>query len=165
MKGNTRFKKYLGIFVAVLLLGVLYPLWNGAEDDVNNTPGNGGTEQVGQGISDNPADQDSQGGGDDSADQNYRDKAENFYTFRNEKYLEEHFEKHGSEFGYATKEEYEAGANRVIASEEALHKTEAEDGDHIYYLESGNEIVFLSADGYIRTYFKPQDGIKYYERQ
>lgn len=153
MKENTKFKKILGIVVAVLLLGVFYPLWNGTEGDGSNVPGNGSNGQVSQDTGDAPA------------GQGYQDGVENPYTFRNEKYLEDHFEKHGSEFGYATKEEYEAGANRVIASEEALHKTEAEDGDHIYYLESSNEIVFLSTDGYIRTYFKPQDGIKYYERQ
>ena len=28
-----------------------------------------------------------------------------------------------------------------------------------------NEIVFVSEDGYIRTYFKPTDGINYYNRQ
>lgn len=174
MKGNTKFKKLLGIVIAVLLLGVIYPLLDGASGDGNNTPGNDGIKQVGQDVRDDqenqdtggsPASQDSQNIRDDAPDQDHQDGIENFYTFRNEKYLVEHFEKHGSEFGYVTKEEYEAGANRVIASEEALHKTEAEDGDYIYYLESSNEIVFLSVDGNIRTYFKPQDGIKYYERQ
>lgn len=195
MKGNTRFKKYLGIVVVVLLLGVIYPLWNGAQDNGNDAPGNGDTEQVGQdsqGIGNDSSNQDSQGvwSGQDVRDEqdgqsgqpgqdskdiwdshgtqdeiDHPDVVEQRYTFRNEKYLEEHFEKHGSEFDYATKEEYVAGANRVIGSEEALYKTEAEDGDHIYYLESSNEIVFLSADGYIRTYFKPQAGKKYYDRQ
>lgn len=85
--------------------------------------------------------------------------------FRYEDRLLEHFNKHGDEFGYATAEEYLAGANRVINSPDALHKNEAEDGDDIYYLESTNEIVFVSSDGYIRTYFKPDDGINYYNRQ
>ena len=75
------------------------------------------------------------------------------YSFRKAEYLQEHFEKHGAEFGFATAEEYLAGANRVVASPEALHKLEGEDGDDVYYLESGNEIVFVSTDGYIRTYF------------
>lgn len=87
------------------------------------------------------------------------------YTFRNEELLQQHYEKHGNEFTYSTIEEYVLGANRVIASKDALTKTEAEDGDLIFYLEETNEIVFLSGDGYIRTYFKPKDGIRYYERQ
>lgn len=87
------------------------------------------------------------------------------YTFRSDALLTEHFEKHGADMGYATKEAYAEGANRVIASPDALCKTEAEDGDFIYYLESTNEIVFLSLDGYIRTYFQPDSGIDYYNRQ
>ena len=41
----------------------------------------------------------------------------------------------------------------------------AEDNDEIYYDEDKNEIVFVSSDGYIRTYFKPSEGINYYNRQ
>lgn len=87
------------------------------------------------------------------------------YEFRRASYLEQHFEKHGAEFDYATKEEYLAGANRVIQSPDALHKIEAEDGDDIYYLEETNEFVVVSTDGYIRTYFRPSAGIDYYNRQ
>ena len=87
------------------------------------------------------------------------------YSFRQEEYLQEHFEKHGAEFSYASADEYLAGANRVVASPEALHKLEAEDGDDVYYLESTNEFVIVSTDGYIRTYFKPNDGKAYYDRQ
>lgn len=85
--------------------------------------------------------------------------------FRNETLWEDHFEKHGSEFGYKSKEEYLKGANEVINSSTSKHKIEAEDGDEIYYDEEKNEIVFVSTDGYIRTYFKPKDGINYYNRQ
>lgn len=92
-------------------------------------------------------------------------KSEGLLQFRNDNYLAEHFEKHGKEFNYATKEEYLAGANKVVSSSNALHKTEAEDGDDVYYLEDTNEFVIVSTDGYIRTYFKPEDGIDYYNRQ
>lgn len=85
--------------------------------------------------------------------------------FGNETLWEDHFEKHGSEFGYKSKEEYLKGANEVINSSTSKYKTEAEDGDEIYYDEEKNEIVFVSTDGYIRTYFKPKDGINYYNRQ
>ncbi|MBD5507405.1 MAG: hypothetical protein HDR05_05000 [Lachnospiraceae bacterium] len=87
------------------------------------------------------------------------------YHFRKAEYLQEHFEKHGAEFGYATAEEYLSGANRVITSPGVLHKQEAEDGDDVYYLEATNEIVFVSTSGYLRTYFKPNDGKAYYDRQ
>lgn len=91
------------------------------------------------------------------------------YHFRNEKLLNQHFEKHGGEFsdyfGYETAEEYEKGASDVINNPDALYKTEAEDGDGVYYLESTNEFVILSTDGYIRTYFLPSSGINYFNRQ
>lgn len=91
------------------------------------------------------------------------------YHFRSEKLLTQHFEKHGAEFDgdfdYDTAAEYEKGASDVINNAEALYKTEAEDGDGVYYIESTNEFVILSTDGYIRTYFRPNDGINYYNRQ
>lgn len=87
------------------------------------------------------------------------------YNFRNAQYLTEHFQKHGSEFPYDTEEEYLQGANKVINHPDSLHKLEAEDGDDVYYLESTNEFVIVSTDGYIRTYFKPSKGIDYYNRQ
>lgn len=87
------------------------------------------------------------------------------YEFRKQQYLDEHFAKHGEEFDYETAEEYLAGANRVINDPNSLYKTEAEDGDHVYYLESTNEFVVVSTDGYIRTYFKPSAGIDYFNRQ
>ncbi len=87
------------------------------------------------------------------------------YEFRKQQYLDEHFEKHGSEFDYNNADEYLAGANRVINDPNSLYKTEAEDGDHIYYLESTNEFVVVSTDGYIRTYFRPSAGKAYFDRQ
>lgn len=87
------------------------------------------------------------------------------YRFRNSKDLKDHFKKHGAEFGYENKEQYLEGANKVINSSDALHKLEKEDNDDVYYLESSNEFVIVSVNGYIRTYFKPNDGIEYYNRQ
>lgn len=87
------------------------------------------------------------------------------YYFRNDELLTQHFQKHGNEFSYDTKEEYEAGASAVINNPKALHKTESKDGDDIYYVEDTNEFVVLSTDGYIRTYFKPSGGKSYYDRK
>ncbi len=99
----------------------------------------------------------------------YADDIQVEYSFRTKNQLEQHFEKHGDEFDgdfdYDTAEEYEAGANDVINNPDALYKTEKDDGDGVYYLESTNEFVILSTDGYIRTYFRPTAGIDYFNRQ
>ncbi len=87
------------------------------------------------------------------------------YTFRTEELLSEQFESHGADFGYQNASEYLRGANRVIQSKSVLHKKEAEDQDDVYYLEETNEFVVVSTDGYVRTYFKPDRGIEYYEEQ
>ena len=87
------------------------------------------------------------------------------YTFRSEEQYISHYEKHGIEMGFASAEEYLAAANKVISSPDALYKLEAEDNDHVYYLEATNEFVVLSRDGYIRTYFLPDAGIDYFNRQ
>lgn len=86
------------------------------------------------------------------------------YDFRNPSYLTEHYKKHGIEMGFTSEDAYLKAANKVIANPSALHKLEKEDDDHIYYIESTDEIVFLSQDGYIRTYFICS-GKSYFDRQ
>lgn len=85
--------------------------------------------------------------------------------FRNFDLLQEHFEKHGQDMGYASTEEYLAAANAVVADPSVLHKKQAEDGDDVYFLPKSNDLVIVSTDGYIRTYFRPEDGMEYYQRQ
>ena len=58
-------------------------------------------------------------------------KADGVLEFRNDNLWEEHFLKHGGEFGYTTKEDYLEGANEVVTSASSKHKQEAEDGDDI----------------------------------
>lgn len=87
------------------------------------------------------------------------------YYFRNAELLNEHFDKHGAAMGFATAQEYQAAASAVVNNPNALHKLEAEDGDDVYYLEATNEFVIVSTRGYIRTYFYPDSGIEYYNRQ
>ena len=84
--------------------------------------------------------------------------------FQSDEKLKEHYEKHGKAMGFASAEEYLAAANAVILNEEALHKTQ-KDEDDVYYLEETNDFVVVSPQGYLRTYFRPEDGIKYYRRQ
>lgn len=94
-----------------------------------------------------------------------KETEESTLTFRNQKLLNSHYEKHGKEMGFASAKEYEKAAARVVTNQDALHKTEAEDGDDVYYIESTNEFVVVSKDGYLRTYFYPSDGLDYYNRQ
>lgn len=86
-------------------------------------------------------------------------------SFRNEELLNEHYQKHGKAMGFSSAKRYEKAAQSVVKNKKSLHKIEAEDGDDVYYLKSTNEFVVVSTDGCIRTYFKPEDGIDYYNRQ
>ncbi len=86
------------------------------------------------------------------------------YNFRKTEYLEEHFQKHGGEMGCKNSEEYLEKANLVILSEFSLTRIQ-DDEDTAYFLESTGEFVVVSSDGYIRTYFIPNDGIEYFNRQ
>ena len=87
------------------------------------------------------------------------------YSFRNEKLLNDHYEKHGKEMGFDSAKSYEAAANEVINHPDTLHRIEEEDGDDVYYLEEKNGFVIVSVDGYIRTFFYPDDGLDYFNRQ
>lgn len=87
------------------------------------------------------------------------------YYFRNEELLYQHYEKHGIDMGFSSPESYEKAASDVINNPDSLSKTEAEDGDLVFYVEATNEFVVLSTDGFIRTYFLPDAGKKYYDRQ
>ena len=87
------------------------------------------------------------------------------YRFKSEKLLNQHYEKHGIDMGFASAEEYEKAASDVINNPDALSKLEKEDGDVVFYIEDTNEFVVLSTEGYIRTYFLPDAGKSYYDRQ
>lgn len=87
------------------------------------------------------------------------------YHFRSDNLLESHYEKHGKEMGFSSSKAYEMSASDVVNNPESLHKTEKEDGDDVYYKENTNEFVVVSTDGYIRTYFNPDSGKKYFDRQ
>ena len=112
-----------------------------------------------------PTDNSSQGNeGQQTGDSQQADNSQQYY-FRSNKLLTQHYEKHGIDMGFDSKEAYEKAASDVINNPAALHKTEAEDGDYVYYVEETNEFVVLSKDGYIRTYFWPSAGKAYYDRQ
>ncbi len=85
--------------------------------------------------------------------------------FRSKKLLDQHYEKHGKDMGFSSAAEYEKAAAAVPVNPAALHKIEKEDGDDVYYIEATNEFVVVSTDGYIRTYFLPDSGKRYFDKQ
>lgn len=89
------------------------------------------------------------------------------YKFRSQKLFDDHYKKHGSEFGNITKEQYLKLANDMLnsRSDTILHKTEKEDGDDVYFDTATGYFLVLSTDGYIRTFFIPSKGIDYFNRQ
>lgn len=91
-------------------------------------------------------------------------------NFRTAKQLDEHYEKHvliQKEFGPITKEAYLRGAQKLYSEiadgTNILTKTRLSDKATLIYKPSTNEFLAVSSDGYIKTYFKPKDGIKYWE--
>ncbi len=86
------------------------------------------------------------------------------YYFRNDNLFDSHYQKHGSEFGDISQEEYLEMANKLINSSRVLTKYD-DDGNKIFYDEKTNEFLVLSKDGYIRTFFKPDDKKSYFDRQ
>ncbi len=86
------------------------------------------------------------------------------YSFRDANTLESHYKKHGQEMGYSTALAYQARANEVIQAQESLN-TKQNDGDTAYFLKSTGEFVVLSPQNVIRTFFIPENGMEYFERQ
>lgn len=90
------------------------------------------------------------GSSNNSVTENYSSR---YYRFANQNLLTAHYQKHGAQVGATSESDYVAKANAVVNNPNALTKTEAEDGDTVYFLKSTGEIVFVSTRGYIRTYF------------
>lgn len=154
MKTNGTDKKKLIAAIATLILALLGGGGYYAGNQ-NDDTGSEGTSQL-----QSEYEQESR-----QSQSEVQDAEEQQYYFRSQSLLESHYEKHGKDMGFASAREYEAAASKVVSHPDVLHKTEAEDGDDVYYIEATNEFVVVSGDGYIRTYFYPSDGIDYYNRQ
>ncbi|MCB0825642.1 MAG: hypothetical protein KDC26_05595 [Armatimonadetes bacterium] len=87
--------------------------------------------------------------------------------FTSRRSLDEHYEKHGSEFGKITKDEYLRKAQQLRDTPENSVVLYFERQDHTYvkYQTKHNEFIAYNEDLTIRTFFKPNDGIEYFERQ
>lgn len=89
--------------------------------------------------------------------------------FRNKDRFEEHYQKHvinQAEFGDITKEEYLALAQELVDTpgSQVLTKNN-DDGDTLFYDPDTNSFAVVSGDGYLRTFFKPSAGQKYFDKQ
>ncbi|MEG0614540.1 MAG: hypothetical protein RR540_02195 [Oscillospiraceae bacterium] len=88
------------------------------------------------------------------------------FTFRSTELFQQHFNKHKAEFGKISQEDYLKKAQDLIeaSGENILTKFE-KDGDKLIFNTENDEFLVLSEDGFIRTFFKPEDLIDYFNRQ
>ena len=89
------------------------------------------------------------------------------FRFANEERLREHWLKHGPEFGSGVTESQYLGKAQAFfqnRSTEKLYKHRP-NGDELQYLPGTNEFGVLSEEQIIRTYFRPNTGRRYWERQ
>jgi pyocin large subunit-like protein len=87
--------------------------------------------------------------------------------FKSQDRLEEHFRKHGAEFGRITLQDYLARAQQLRDVPAGGDVLELRRGDGVvcrFDRASGAFLAFES-DGVIRTFFKPRDGENYFRRQ
>lgn len=87
--------------------------------------------------------------------------------FRTRRNLEEHYEKHGSEFGSISQDEYLRQAQTLRDTEAGGEILEAKrpDGVTTRYDRKTGAFLAYNADDTIRTFFKPNDGERYFKRQ
>jgi pyocin large subunit-like protein len=87
--------------------------------------------------------------------------------FHSRRQLEEHFAKHGSEFGRVTRQEYlrQAQLLRDAPVRGSVEEIKRSDGTISRYDRASGAFVAFDADGTIRTFFKPNDGEAYFRRQ
>jgi hypothetical protein len=87
--------------------------------------------------------------------------------FVNDKRLEEHYEKHGAEFGRVTKQDYLRQAQLLRDTQVGgpVLETVRRDGVTTRFDRQTGAFIAFNADGTIRTFFKPNDGERYYRRQ
>ena len=87
--------------------------------------------------------------------------------FRNDHYLDEHYAKHGPEFGQISKQDYLKMAQSLRDSRPGAEIMESRrpDGGAAHFDKRRGWFVAFDEDGTIRTFFVPNDGIRYFNRQ
>lgn len=87
--------------------------------------------------------------------------------FRSRQRLDEHYAKHGAEFGSIGKEEYlrQAQALRDAPVGGDVLEIRRGDGTVSRFDRGSGAFLAFDDDGTIRTFFKPNDGERYFQRQ
>ena len=87
--------------------------------------------------------------------------------FATERRLEEHYDKHGAEFGRITRQDYLRQAQLLRDAEVGgpVLQTVRPDGVTTRFDRQTGAFVAFNPNGTIRTFFKPNDGERYYRRQ
>ncbi|MCC7012778.1 MAG: hypothetical protein IT454_09475 [Planctomycetes bacterium] len=95
------------------------------------------------------------------------DAARDSAGFRSEHALAEHFDKHGREFGEITRQRYLELACELRDARAGGEILEAvrDDGVTTRFDTRSGAFIAFNADRTIRTFFKPDDGRAYFERQ
>jgi pyocin large subunit-like protein len=87
--------------------------------------------------------------------------------FATERRLDEHFEKHGREFGRITKQDYLRQAQLLRDAQVGgpVLQTVRADGVTTRFDKQTGAFIAFNPNGTIRTFFKPNDGERYFRRQ
>jgi hypothetical protein len=87
--------------------------------------------------------------------------------FRTQHLFEEHFAKHGKDFGNITPEEYLRLAQQLRDTRAGKYVLESRrpNGAGAKFDLRNKAFVAFDSDGTIRTFFIPNDGVRYFERQ
>jgi pyocin large subunit-like protein len=87
--------------------------------------------------------------------------------FRSRRNLEEHYQKHGREFGSISQAEYlqQAQTLRDRATGSDILEAGRADGVTTRFDRQAGTFLAFNADLTIRTFFKPNDGERYFKRQ
>jgi pyocin large subunit-like protein len=82
--------------------------------------------------------------------------------------LTDHFTKHGAEFGAADENDYLARADAFCYGQLDAHTEEhirTTDGAVLRYNNLTNEFGVVGSDNFVKTYFKPSAGRRYFLRK
>ncbi|MGH9420029.1 MAG: hypothetical protein ACRD3J_08655 [Thermoanaerobaculia bacterium] len=87
--------------------------------------------------------------------------------FRSRNQLDEHFAKHGAEFGGVSQQEYllEAQQLRDAPVGGDVEEIVRDDGTSSRFDRKSGAFLAFNRDGTIRTFFKPNNGESYFRRQ
>ena len=87
--------------------------------------------------------------------------------FADQHRLDEHYEKHGAEFGNISKQDYlhQAQLLRDAKVGESILQTVRRDGVVTRFDRQTGAFIAYNPNGVIRTFFKPNDGERYWRRQ